>query len=252
MYTITLPAFNGPLDLLLKLIERAELDITTIALAHVADQYLAHVRALAEPDPHALAEFVSLAARLLLIKSRALLPRPNADTRTSAADADADAEALARQLREYQRYKQIAAVLRTWQDAERRSYLRTAPVQVELTPEPVALNHTLAELIAAVQRRLQLRLPLDEAGVLALPPRLTVAQVAGLIRERLAHQTWFSFEDLLDAAITRQDVIVTFWAVLELLKRRAIMVEQTDLFGVISIGRGEVAVVADEVGDTEL
>lgn len=252
MYTITLPAFNGPLDLLLKLIERAELDITTIALAQVADQYLAHVRALDAPDPQALAEFVSMAARLLLIKSRALLPRPAADTRAAGPDADADADALARQLREYQRYKQIAATLRAWQDAEWRSYLRTAPVQVDLTPEPAPLNHTLAELIAAVQRRLQLRLPLDEAGTLALPPRLTVAQVAGLIRERLAHQSWFSFEDLLDQAITRQDVIVTFWAVLELLKRRAIVVEQPDLFGMISIGRGEVAVAADEVSDTEL
>jgi segregation and condensation protein A len=237
MYTITLPTFEGPLDLLLRLIERAELDITTIALARVADQYLAHVRALDEPDAQALAEFVSMAARLLLIKSRALLPRPPAEARS--ADADDDADALARQLREYQRYKQLAAVLRGWQDEERRTFLRTAPVSPPAAPEPPPLNHTVAELIAAVQRRLQLALPLDTAVVLSLPSRLTVAQVAMRVRERLASQGWFSFDDLLAEATSRQDVIVAFWAILELLKRRAVVVQQEALFGMISVGRGE-------------
>lgn len=237
-YTITLPAFAGPLDLLLRLIERAELDITTIALAQVADQYLAHVRGLDDPDPHALAEFVSLAARLLLIKSRALLPRPPVDGRLKATAEDADAEALAEQLRAYRRYKQLAGVLRSWQDDERRTFLRTAPVQLPAERAPVALDHTVAELVAAIQRRLQLVLPLDEAVTLQLQPRPTVAGVFARVRERLAHQPWFSFDDLLANATDRQDVIVIFWAVLELLKRREIVVEQPDLFGMISVGRG--------------
>jgi segregation and condensation protein A len=239
LYTITLPTFEGPLDLLLRLIERAELDITTIALAHVADQYLVHVRAMDEPDARALAEFVSLAARLLLIKSRALLPRPAAEARGGAAEEDADAEALARQLREYQQYKQLAAVLRGWHEQERRTFLRTAPVLAPAAPELAPLSHTVAELIAAVQRRLQLALPLDNAAVLSLTPRMTVAQVAALVRKRLAHQEWLSFDDLLTEATSRQDVIVAFWAILELLKRRAIVVEQDALFGIISVGRGE-------------
>lgn len=253
MYTITLPAFSGPLDLLLRLIEKAELDITTIALAQVADQYLAYVRALDEIDPHALAEFVSMAARLLLIKSRALLPRPAIESRNGASE-DGDAEALARQLREYQRYKQIAGVLRTWYEQERRTFLRTAPVSKPALEEPVALDHSLSELIAAVQRRLQLRLPLDEATILSLPPRRTVAEMAASVRERLRRQAWISFDDLLDDAQSRQDVIVAFWAILELLKRRAIVVEQSDLFGMISIGRGEALLTAelDPADETEL
>lgn len=238
MYEITLPTFTGPLDLLLRLIERAELDITAISLARVADQYLAHVRSLEEVDPRALAEFVSMAARLLLIKSRALLPRPAVDPRAAVAE-DADAEALARQLRDYRRFKEVAAVLRAWQDEERRTFLRLAPVAAvpELPPPPV--DHTLAELINALQRRLQLALPLEEAALLSLAPRLTVPQVVAQVRDRLARAPWFSFEDLFGAAVTREDVIVTFWAVLELLKRRAIAVEQQELFGTISIGRGE-------------
>jgi segregation and condensation protein A len=240
MYEVSLPTFSGPLDLLLRLIEREELDVTTIALAHVADQYLAHVRSLDEPNPRALAEFVSMAARLLLIKSRALLPRPESDGKPSAGD-DPDAEALARQLREYRRYKQVAALLRTWQEEDRRTFLRLAPIPVELDLAPPPVSHTVAELISALQRRLQLALPLDEATVISLGPRLTVAQVVERVRERLARVSWISFEDLFGDAVTREDVIVTFWAVLELLKRRVVVIEQPELFGTISIGRGSAA-----------
>ncbi len=249
-YAVTLPSFSGPLDLLLRLIEREELDITTIALAQVADQFLAHVRSLDEPEPRALAEFVSMAARLLLIKSRALLPRPAAEDRPAPSE-DGDAEALARQLREYKRYKQVAAVLRAWQEEGRRTFLRLAPVQVELDLAPPPASHTIAELIAALQRRLQLALPLEEAAVLSLGPRLTVAQVVERVRERLARQAWISFDDLFDVAVTREDVIVTFWAVLELLKRRAITIEQPELFGTISIGRGPAALEPDMLAEEE-
>jgi segregation and condensation protein A len=236
LYTITLPSFEGPLDLLLRLIERAELDITTIALASVADQYLVHVRALPSPDPRSLAEFVSMAARLLLIKSRALLPRPEAAS--EAISADPDAEALARQLRVYQRFQQAAALLREWQEEGRRTFLRTAPVVAPAEPQQLVLNHSVAELISAVQRRIQLALPLEPTLPLSLAPRLTVRQVGERIRQRLVHSGWFSFENLLEAVNTRQELIVTFWAVLELLKRRAIVIEQEALFGPISIGRG--------------
>lgn len=248
-YAITLPSFSGPLDLLLRLIERAELDITAISVAQVADQYLAHVRSLDSVDPRAIAEFISLAARLLLIKSRALLPRPAAEGRPTPEDPDA--EALARQLREYRRYKQVAAMLRAWQEQDRRTFLRLAPVPAELDLAPPPVNHTLAELIAALQRRLQLALPLDEASVINLGPRLTIPQVVARVRERLDRAPWFSFEDLFGDVVVREDVIVTFWAILELLKRRVISVEQRDLFGTISIGRGEGAIEPDEALESD-
>ncbi|MBC8077542.1 MAG: segregation/condensation protein A, partial [Chloroflexales bacterium] len=128
-YTFHLPEFEGPLDLLLRLIERAELDITSIALAQVADEYLAHVRGLADPDPRALAEFLVIAARLLLIKSRALLPR-TAVAGVVAAGGDADAEELAQQLKLYQQYKRAAEQLRASFDEERRLFVRQAPPPV--------------------------------------------------------------------------------------------------------------------------
>jgi segregation and condensation protein A len=237
-YTVQLPAFEGPLDLLLRLIEREELDITTIALAQVADEYLAQVRTMAAPDPAALSAFLVIAARLLLIKSRALLPRP-ATTRGLAEPID-EGEQLARQLREYQRYKQAAALLRTWDEQGRRTYARVAAPPTPALPRPNApLDVTLGEMIAAVQRRMQLLLPLEDAATPLLVPKIvTVPEMVDRIRERLRRQAWFSFEDLLSLAVQRVEVVVALWAVLELLKRRAIVVDQEQLFGPILIGRG--------------
>jgi segregation and condensation protein A len=235
-YTFQLPAFEGPLDLLLKLIEREELDITEIALAQVADQYLAHVRAIEAPEPGALSSFLVLAARLLLIKSRVLLPRPAAAGPSEPPDEVAE---LARQLREYQRYKQAALLLRAWEDQGRRSFVRVAPPAVPAPPADTKLDVTLSDMIAAVQRRMQLLLPLEPPEMpLPTPKVITVPEMAERIRERLEVAAWISFEDLLSLAARRVEVIVALWAVLELIKRRAIVVEQEVLFGAVMIGRG--------------
>ncbi|MFL5801157.1 MAG: segregation and condensation protein A [Roseiflexaceae bacterium] len=237
-YTVQLPAFEGPLDLLLRLIEREELDITTIALAQVADTYLAHVRALAVPDPAALSAFLVIAAKLLLIKSRALLPRLAAP-KGHDEPLDEGAE-LARQLREYQRYKQAAGLLRAWEEHGHRSYARAAaPPPLPLPHRHAPLDVTMGEMIAAVQRRMQLLLPLDSPSA-PLPAQkiITVPEMAARIEDRLRRQEWFSFEDLLSLAVQRVEVVVALWAVLELLKRQAIVVEQERMFGPILIGRG--------------
>jgi segregation and condensation protein A len=235
-YTVTLPVFEGPLDLLLRLIEREELDITTVSLALVADQYLAHVRAMQAPNPAAVSAFLVIAARLLVIKSRALLPRPA----SLSDEALADGEELVRQLQEYQRFKQAALLLRAWEEQGRRAYTRVAaPPMLPRTSPPTALDATLADMIAAVQRRMQLLMPLEPPDVpLPVPKAITVGEMAARVRDRLRTQEWFSFEDLLSAAVTRVEIVVALWSVLELIKRRAIVVEQADLFGPIMIGRG--------------
>lgn len=232
-----LPVFEGPLDLLLRLIEREELDITTVALAQVADQYLAHVRAMEAPDPATLSAFLVMAGRLLLLKSRALLPPPPAPR--GPEDAADDGEQLAQQLREYQRFKQVAALLHARQEQGQRTYGRVTAPPLPVLPRPGRLDVTLDQMIAAMQRRLQLMRELEPPDVpLPAPKILTVPEMSQQIRERLRMQEWIDFTDLLSLAVQRVEVIVTLWSVLEMLKRREVTVEQRGLFGPIMIGRG--------------
>jgi segregation and condensation protein A len=108
-YRIDLPAFSGPLDLLLHLIERQELDITAISLVQVTEQYLAQIEQLKENRIDELIDFLVIAARLVLIKSRALLPQT--PVIIEGEEEEDPAEALVRQLRQYKRFKQAAAWL---------------------------------------------------------------------------------------------------------------------------------------------
>lgn len=235
-YTFQLPVFEGPLDLLLRLIEREELDITSVALAQVADQYLAHVRALEAPDPAALSAFLTIAARLLLIKSRALLPRPPAPPPEGELD---EGEALAQQLREYQRFKQAASFLRMCHEQGRRMYTRVQAPALPLPRTPERLDVSLNEMIAALQRRMQLLLPLEEPALpLPAPKIITVAEMTARIRAHLIDHDQLEFDALISSPPRRVEVIVAFWSVLELLKRHVVVVEQASLFGPIAIARG--------------
>ena len=108
-----------------------------------------------------------------------------------------------------------------------------------MPPRDQQLDVTLGDMIAAVQRRMQLLLPLDPPDLpLPAPKVITVAEMADRIRARLQAQGWVTFEDLLSLAARRVEVVVALWSVLELLKRRAIVVEQAELFGPITVGRG--------------
>ncbi len=235
---VTLAAFAGPLDLLLQLIERDQLDITTISLAQVADQYMAAVNALQAPDPDVLAEFLVIGARLLLIKTRALLPKPPVELVPNDEDTG---EQLARQLHEYRRFKQAAAQLRAWEAEGRRSFARTAPPPLPPVPpaQPAPLHIDLQDLVALVERRLRIIAAQADAAPLPVPKVVTIADVRGRVYDMLAMQQWLSFEDLLGFSLTRNEVIVTLWTVLELFKRQVIVFEQQGMFSTITIGRGE-------------
>jgi len=234
---LQLANYNGPLDLLLSLIEQQRLDITAISLAQVAEQYMAAVAALESPDPDALAEFLVIGAKLLVIKTRALLPRPPVEL--ASKDDEDVGEQLAQQLIEYRRFKQAAAQLR--EQEGQRTYTRLAeppPPRVD-APTTVPLDLTLAELVATMQRRLQLMLPVaDDPVPLPTPKIITIADVRARLSTVLQQQSWTTFEDLLSLAFTRSEVIVTLWTVLELFKRQVLVIEQQHIFGQISIGRG--------------
>src|SRR5579885_1581157 len=126
-YTVHLPSFEGPLDLLLHLIERRQMEITTISLVAVTDQFLEYVRSWQseEPPMARLAEFITVGARLLYIKSRSLLPQPPKEEEAAGVDdALAEAEELRRHLLEYKLAKEIARLLREREAAGMMSFPR--------------------------------------------------------------------------------------------------------------------------------
>lgn len=251
---LQLEIYNGPLDLLLSLIEQRQLDITTISLAQVAEQYMQAVSSLESPDPDVIAEFLVIGAKLLVIKTRALLPRPPAEV--APRDEDDVGDQLARQLIEYRRFKEAAAQLRAWEQENHRAYARRAAPPLPPARPPAKLDVSMADLLAAVQRRLQLMLPIEDDPIAMPAPKIiTIADVRARLHGVLRQQSWISFEDLLSLALSRNEVIVTLWTVLELFKRGMIVFEQERLFTTITIGRGpafdEKAAITAEPGEEE-
>jgi segregation and condensation protein A len=246
-YQVSLPVFAGPLDLLLQLIEREKLDISTVSLAQVADQFLAHVRELERVGADILADFLEVAAKLVWIKSRLLLPQPA----TVAAEPEEDpAEALARQLREYRRFKATAAALRAIEELGCHTYVRIAPppkLERHLADDQL----TLADLLAAAGRVF--------AGLPPPPPiqpgvvvsfTLAIGDQIRLIRRTTANGTVVTFSALLRNARHRLEIVVTLLAVLELIKRGQLRATQAGLFGEITLERMPGVEIEDEEAET--
>lgn len=231
-YQVQLPVFEGPLDLLLHLIEQEELDITRVSLALVTDQYLEYLGTLEERQVDDLTGFVVVAARLLLIKSQALLPTPT--TPPSQEDEDAGDE-LVRQLIAYKQFKEAAKRLRERQLQGQRSYVRLAP-QPRLETGIEHLEAVpLDALVAAARRAMQARPSAPPVNDVVQPLVITIDEQIDLIVSRLNRQPSLTFESLLTTAYTRQEVIVTLIALLELIKRQQVQARQERMFGEIVI-----------------
>lgn len=242
-YHIRLPDFEGPLDLLLQLIEREKLDISAISLAQVADQFLAYMRELEHVPPEILADFLVVAARLVWIKSRLLLPQSGTPDEEVEEDP---AEALARQLREYKRFKAASEALRALEEAGRHAYPRIAPPP-EFERRLDQSSVTLSDLLAAAGRALA-AMPAEPLpnGVAVVPFTLTIDDQIRLIRRATSDSGTITFRALLQQARHRLEIIVTLLAVLELIKRRQVNVSQDGIFGEIIISRVEGVEITEE------
>ena len=229
-YSISLPVFNGPLDLLLQLVEREELEITAVSLAQVTDQFLAEVRnleALHLPD---IADFLVIAARLLFIKSQALLPRPPG---LGLPEEDTGDE-LARQLIAYRKYKEIAGLLHEREVQGLRTYLRLAPPP-KVEPRLDLSNVDANDLLVAVRRALALRADAPLVSSVVVPPKVSTLDKSQIIGRRLRADGRVAFFELLATAQSRVEIVVTFLAVLELVKQRRVTAVQERTFGDIEI-----------------
>ena len=257
-YVVRLPIFEGPLDLLLHLIEKRQMEITTISLVAVTDQYLAYLQQWeAEELPVAnMAAFVSIAARLLFIKSQSLLPRTSRDEPTEEAESAAEmAEELQRHLVEYKLTKEIATHLRQrevsgLQTHGRSGLLAGIEAQLAWTP-PTLVGLEVQSLTTAFQRLLELRAKEAANGADVLPiARITVKERISEIANLLKTNPSLLLTEVIENESSRFVIIVTFLAVLEMWKHERIAVKQESLLGPILLERGtrwQEEVVADEV-----
>jgi segregation and condensation protein A len=228
-YSVQIPVYEGPLDLLLQLIEHAELDITAVALAQVTDQYLAYIHRMQVPADE-ISAFLVIAAKLLQIKSEALLPRPpiHEDGEVSLG------EALAQQLRVYKRFKELSGWLDNRMEDHLRTFLRVAPppkVESRLDLSDITLEglRAAAEAIFAEEAEKQ------ALGTVIAAPRVTIREKILWIAHHLQTERRSTFSRLIGEKPSRLEVVVTFLALLELVKRYRVAASQEALFNEIEI-----------------
>ena len=223
---VVTPVFEGPLELLLALVEREEVDVFKVSLAKVTDAYLAEIAAREIPDPQEMAEFLWMAARLLLLKSIRLLP--------NEAPTDEETELLGwedevrQRLEEYRAYKQIAGELLERATQETFSFPPPArPVEAGGQEEPLDVDF----LVEAFNRVLA-RIP--PRPVIVRGRTWTLQEKLELITERLREGPIELVELILESE-DRLEAVVTFVALLELIRRAAVRVTQKERFGPIRV-----------------
>ena len=250
-FVLRLPLFEGPLDLLLQLIERAELDVTEVSLLSVTEQYLGQLRSGQGISIDSLADFVAMGARLLLLKSRALLPHDEAE-HVAGGDDGEDPAALVAALQEYRRFKGAAEHLHGLEQERRTGYRREAsPPDM---PLPGGLDDVTLDSLVDLFRDVLERLPeADEPPEVERDPVRLNDRIASLVG-RLEGVERLSFRAVVEAAATRIEVIVDFLAVLELIKARYIETRQSQSFGdidLIPIAGAQPPSDADAEGDVD-
>jgi segregation and condensation protein A len=231
MPQIDLPVFQGPLELLLHLIERDDLDITAVSLVSVTDQYLKAIRTGERFYPGMLAEFVAIGAKLIYLKSRALLPRPAAIAEEFLEEDEVGRE-LVDMLVEYRRFAKVADLLQSRQETGYRVYPRLAPAPER--PEGPGLDGVTMEAMRKLMLTVLARTP-AEPRVLVPRDRATLSERLTILRGRLKTFGRFSFRQAIEECTSRLEVVLSFLAILELLKSGECDAEQTTAWGDIEV-----------------
>jgi len=233
-YPVRLEAFEGPLDLLIHLIKKNEVNVYDIPIAIITAQYLEYLRLMQELNLDIAGEFLVMAATLIHIKSRMLLPRPGPDQLEEGEEED-PREALVRRLLEHQKFKAAAELLHDRETLRSAQFIRpeSAVADVagsDLEPE---LEVDLFSLLAAFRGVLERAT--TRPKMLLPPEQISVEQRIEQLLERLSETEAAGFEDLFADAGSRQDLIVTFLSLLEMIRLKLIRVFQSGSFGPIRV-----------------
>jgi segregation and condensation protein A len=228
-FTVALPVFEGPLQLLLHLIESRQLDVLSVPLAEVADAYVEHL-AHHPVDAANLSEFVSIAAQLIYLKSKRMLPSEPPPPVPDGAD-EPDEEELRRRILEYRALRDAAVAL--GERDGRAPVMRREPRESDLPavrsePMPVSVLVGALEVLAAIPEPVP---PPPEV----VPREITIGQQIAVLRRALSAGGRVLLQTILARCRTRTEAAVTFLATLELVRRRQVRAEQHELFGPIVI-----------------
>jgi segregation and condensation protein A len=234
-YQVRIENFEGPLDLLLHLIKKNEINIYDIPIAMIAQQYLSYIEAMKDLNLTVAGEFLVMAATLLQIKSKMLLPVE--ESAEDDEDGPDPREELVRRLLEYKTFKEAARQLDTQERMWREIYSRPiAPSEdVAQSDETLLDNIGLFDLVDALQEILN-RNP-GKKLLEIIPDNLTVRDRMNVLLEALEGQESIGFEALFEASCHRLVIIVTFLALLELIRLRTVRVYQVENFGPILVSR---------------
>jgi segregation and condensation protein A len=228
-YQLRLPSFEGPFDVLLRLVERNQLPITDISLVAVTDQFLAYINGLGGVAPETIAEFASVGARLVLLKSRSLLPRP------AVSEDESPSGELARQLIEYQEMKRAAAAFAEWDQRGIGAFARASgavAVPVDQSPPKLAGNEP-SSLVRALRRRLA-AIP-SPREVVATRPMISLAAMIERLLGHVNGRGEQQFSVIASECRDHHEVRTAFFAVLLLIRRRVIDAEQAAPFEEITL-----------------
>lgn len=240
-YSVSLPAFEGPLDLLLHLIQEHEIDIRDIPIAFVAQKYREYLTLMSEIDIDVASEYLVMAATLAHIKSKMLLPTPPADQDDPLAEQEADPRAeLVRRLLEYQKYKLAAEQLGGRSVLGRDVFARgtVTPESQGLAPlEPIGVFKLLDAFQVVLTRSSR---TIDHQVEFE---RISITERIHQLVDRLRERQRMAFEDLFEGQLTRADLIVTFLALLEMTRLRMTRVFQDGPLAPIHV---ELALLDDE------
>lgn len=234
-YQTRLPSFEGPLDLLLHLIERQKLDISDISLVLVTDQFLDHISGLDDRAPHIIAEFTSVGTRLTLLKSRWLLPRPP----MTEEDESPDPDDLVEQLRAYQRVKKAAFELSARLDDGYIAYppMGTGPMIRTLHVGTTRLKpYETRVLLRMIQRRLS-AVPQTVRAIRARKI-VSIREMTDRMLNAVGNFSPLNFHQITVDATSRTERATAFLAVLLLVRRGLIDAEQNGMFGNIELTQG--------------
>lgn len=226
--------FEGPLDLLLSLIEQRQLDITQIALAEVTEQFIQYIKQLEQIDPTSLADYLSIAAKLLVIKSKAILPTLEVEEEEDDAGYDLESRLLL-----YRQFKEVAKYLKKLDSRRKQSFIRELSFEqkVSFYPDP---NITAKELHGAILTVLSGLKELDNLPKAKLKEAISIQEKINQLQNQLSDKIETKLSDLLKTAKNKTEIIVTFLALLELIKQKIFVADQETLFADVVIRKNNV------------